>query len=76
MAAPRAVSRRAEHEPKPLHDLCHAAASYLAMSGATLAELAKILGHETLHEVKRHAHLSEAHMREAMERMHELLPQT
>ncbi len=43
------------------HDLRHSAASYLAMNGATLAEIAEVLGHKTLQMVKRYAHLSEAH---------------
>jgi integrase len=33
------------------HDLRHSAASYLAMNGATLAELAEVLGHKTLQMV-------------------------
>jgi len=37
------------------HDLRHTAASYLAMNGATLAEIAEILGHKTLSMVKRYA---------------------
>lgn len=43
------------------HDLRHSAASYLAMNGATLNEIAEVLGHKTLSMVKRYAHLSEAH---------------
>jgi integrase len=43
------------------HDLRHTAASYLAMNGASLAEIAEVLGHKTLAMVKRYAHLSEAH---------------
>lgn len=43
------------------HDLRHTFASYTAMSGASLAELAAALGHKTLVMVQRYAHLSEAH---------------
>ncbi len=43
------------------HDLRHTAASYLAMNGASLAEIAEVLGHKTLQMVKRYAHLSEGH---------------
>ena len=43
------------------HDLRHSAASYLAMSGASLAEIAEVLGHKTLQMVKRYSHLSEQH---------------
>ena len=42
------------------HDLRHTFACYMAMSGATLAELAGAIGHKTLAMVKRYAHLSEA----------------
>jgi integrase len=38
------------------HDLRHSTASYLAMNGATLAEIAQVLGHKTLAMVKRYAH--------------------
>jgi integrase len=51
------------------HDLRHTAASYLAMSGATLAEIAEILGHRTLAMVKRYAHLTDAHTAGVVERM-------
>jgi site-specific recombinase XerD len=52
------------------HDLRHTAASYLAMNGASLMEIAEVLGHKTLHMVKRYAHLSEAYTRSVLERMH------
>jgi site-specific recombinase XerD len=52
------------------HDLQHSFASYLAMNGATLAEIAETLGHKTLAMVKRYAHLSEAHTPGVVERMH------
>lgn len=51
------------------HDLRHTAASYLAMSGASLVEIAEVLGHKTFNMVKRYAHLSEAHTRSVVERM-------
>jgi integrase len=53
------------------HDLRHSAASYLAMNGATLAEIADILGHKTLQMVKRYAHLSEAHTASVVAKMNE-----
>lgn len=53
------------------HDLRHTAASYLAMSGATLAEIAEVLGHKTLSMVKRYAHLSDAHTASVVNRMNE-----
>ena len=51
------------------HDLRHSAASYLAMNGASVAEIAEVLGHKTLQMVKRYAHLSEAHTTGVVERM-------
>ena len=51
------------------HDLRHSAASELAMNGATLAEIAEILGHKTLAMVQRYAHLSEGHTAGVVERM-------
>ena len=53
------------------HDLRHTFASYLAMSGATLAELAEALGHKTLSMVKRYAHLTEGHTMNVVSRMTE-----
>ena len=40
------------------HDLRHTAASYLAMNGASLLDIADILGHKTLQMVKRYSHLT------------------
>lgn len=51
------------------HDLRHSAASYLAMNGATLAEIAEILGHRTLAMVKRYAHLTDQHVSRVVCRM-------
>ena len=53
------------------HDLRHSAASYLAMNGASLAEIADVLGHKTLQMVKRYTHLSEAHTSKEVESMNE-----
>lgn len=53
------------------HDLRHSAASYLAMNGATLPEIAAVLGHKTLQMVQRYAHLSEDHTAQVVERMNE-----
>jgi integrase len=61
----------ADLEDLRFHDLRHTAASYLAMSGATLAEIAEVLGHKTLAMVKRYSHLSESHTHMVVERMNE-----
>lgn len=53
--------KKAELHDFKFHDLRHSAASYLAMNGASLAEIAEVLGHKTLQMVKRYAHLSEGH---------------
>lgn len=44
------------------HDLRHTAASYLVMSGVSLVEVAKILGHRTLAMVARYTHLADEHI--------------
>ena len=49
--------KRAEIENFRFHDLRHSKASYLAMNGASLLEIADILGHKTLQMVKRYSHL-------------------
>lgn len=54
--------QRAEIQDFHWHDLRHCTASYLAMDGASLAEIAEILGHKTLQMVKRYAHLSDGHV--------------
>ncbi len=53
------------------HDLRHCTASYLAMNGASLAEIAEVLGHKTLQMVKRYAHLSDGHVSNVVASMNE-----
>ena len=53
------------------HDLRHSAASYMLMSGASLGEIAELLGHKTLAMVKRYSHLSESHAAGVVARMNE-----
>ena len=55
------------------HDLRHSAASYLAMNGASLMEIAEVLGHKTLSMVKRYAPLSEAHTAGVVARMNQAI---
>ena len=55
----RTAVRRANITDFRFHDLRHSAASYLAMNGASLMELAEIFGHKTLSMVKRYTHLSD-----------------
>jgi len=61
--------KRAAIDDFRFHDLRHCAASYLAMSGASLSEIAEILGHKTLAMVKRYAHLSDSHKHAVIDRM-------
>lgn len=63
--------KEAQIEDFRFHDLRHSTASYLAMNGASLAEIADILGHKTLQMVKRYAHLSEAHTANVVADMNE-----
>lgn len=65
----KSALKKAEIEGFRYHDLRHSAASYLAMNGATLAEIAEILGHKTLQMVKRYSHLTEQHTSKVVERM-------
>ena len=55
------------------HDLRHSAASYLAMSGASLPEIAEILGHQTLQGVRRYSHLAGPQAPAVLGRMHDKL---
>ena len=55
------------------HDLRHSTASYLAMNGASLVEIAEILGHRTLQMVRRYAHLSESHVKGVVKELNEKL---
>jgi len=65
----RKVLKNAQIENFRFHDLRHTSASYLAMNGASMGEIADILGHKTLQMVKRYAHLSDAHKRSVVESM-------
>lgn len=64
-----ATLEKAEIKDFRFHDLRHSAASYLAMSGASLLEIAEVLGHKTLQMVKRYSHLSESHTSKVVEKM-------
>lgn len=51
------------------HDLRHSCASYLAMGGASLPEIAAVLGHRTLAMTQRYAHISQPHTAAVVARM-------
>lgn len=61
--------RRAGLHDFRFHDLRHTAASYLAMSGASLLEIAQILGHKTVRMTQRYSHLTDAHTAVVVQRM-------
>jgi integrase len=63
------VLKEAEIEDFRFHDLRHSAASYLAMNGASLAEIAAVLGHKTLQMVKRYSHISDPHTANVVAKM-------
>lgn len=64
----QAVRQAGLHDVR-FHDLRHCCASYLAMHGASLMDIAEVLGHKTLQMVKRYAHLTEAHTAQVVARM-------
>jgi len=51
------------------HDLRHTFASYLVMNSTDLRTVAELLGHKTLRMVQRYSHLSDEHMKIALERL-------
>jgi integrase len=51
------------------HDLRHTCASYLASQGASLLEIADVLGHRTMQMVKRYSHLAQGHKTTVVEKM-------
>ena len=65
--------KRAEITDFKWHDLRHCTASYLAMNGASLAEIAEVLGHKTLAMVKRYSHLSDGHVSNVVASMNDKL---
>jgi integrase len=53
------------------HDLRHCAASYLVMTGASLAEIGEVLGHKTVQMTKRYAHLMDGQTKRIVSAMNE-----
>ena len=72
----RAALASAAIEDFRFHDLRHSAAFYLAQSGASLAEIAEILGTRTLQGVRRYSHLTVSQTSSALGRMHDDLFET
>ena len=63
--------KEAQIEDFRWHDLRHTTGSYLAMHGASNAEIAAVLGHKSLSMVKRYSHISEDHSTGILERMNQ-----
>jgi integrase len=55
--------------PCRFHDLRHSFASYMAMSGASLRDLAEVLGHQKLQHTMAYSHLMPSHTASMVERM-------
>jgi len=55
------------------HDLRHSAASELVMAGVDMRTVAEILGHSDLKITQRYAHLSRAHVDDAVSRLNDRL---
>lgn len=64
-----AALEAAKIEDFHFHDLRHTTASMLAAQGASLLEIADVLGHKTLAMVKRYSHLVVDHKAKVIERM-------
>ena len=63
--------KEAQIEDFRWHDLRHTTASYIAMQGASSAEIAAVLGHKSLSMVKRYSHISEDHSTGILEKMNQ-----
>jgi len=55
------AKKRAQLENFRFHDLRHTCASYLIMNGASLGEIADVLGHKDPRMSRRYAHISDQH---------------
>lgn len=67
----RHAMQQAKLEDFRFHDLRHTCGSYLAMNGATLLEIAEVLGHKSLNMVRRYAHLTATHTSNVLGKMTE-----
>jgi integrase len=61
----------ADIEEFRFHDLRHTTASYLAMDGASLLSISKVLGHQTTKMTERYSHLATSHIDEVVRSMNE-----
>jgi integrase len=52
------------------HDLRHTFASYMAMSGSSLRDIAEVLGHVKIDQTMQYSHLLESHTSDVVAQMH------
>jgi integrase len=64
-----AALQAADIEEFRFHDLRHTTASYLAMNGASLLSISKVLGHQTTKMTERYSHLATSHIDEVVRSM-------
>lgn len=58
-----------------IHDLRHTTASYIAMNGGSLLDIAEILGHKSLVMARRYSHLTQKHTASVLNRVtNKILP--
>ena len=62
----KSALKRAQIENFRFHDLRHSFSSLLAMSGVPLRTIADLLGHKTIQMTMRYSHLSQGHLKEAV----------
>src|SRR5262249_26552157 len=60
---------RAQLEDFRFHDLRHTAASYLAMAGVRIEDIAAILGHRSIETTRRYRHLLPSYLGGLVEQM-------
>jgi integrase len=65
----RSALKAAGIENFRFHDLRRTCAIYLASQGASLLEIADVLGHRTMAMVKRYSHLAQGHKTIVVEKM-------
>jgi integrase len=65
----RTAVTQASIEDFRFHDLRHSCASYLAQSGASLVEIADVLGHKSLDVTRRYSHLTVDSKRQLVQRV-------
>ena len=72
----RRACKKAGIEDFSLHDLRHHFASYLTMAGENLRVVQELLGHKDPKMTMRYSHLSSEHLKQAVERLDDLIPES